>query len=89
MEKAGFDDETQRVCNIIEQYMYERQSLIHYLRKDIISYKLALEGVASADDSKALDVLSVVQLMEMHSQLRRAYQKRLEEEYGVNPYRKI
>ena len=83
-----FKDATS-IRKILEQVLNEREALIRHIHQEIVANKLALDGIAPAEYLQELDSFSVEQLIEIYHQLKRSYQKRLAEEYGVDIYRKI
>ena len=86
---SNISKDTQNILEIVKQALNERESLIRHMHKEIVSYKLSLDGAAPTEYLQSLDTLTAEQLIETYIQLKQAYQKRLAEEYGVNSYRKI
>lgn len=81
--------DAESIRKILEQVLNEREALIRLIHQEIVSYKLALDGIAPVEYLQGLDSLSIDQLIEIYHQLKQSYQKRLAEVYGVDIYRKI
>lgn len=86
---SNISKDTQRICEIVEQALTERESLIRHIHGEIVGYKLGIDSTTSNEYLQSLDTMSVEQLIKTHIQVRQEYLKKLEETYGVNQYRKI
>lgn len=81
--------ETQEMISNVTKALRDREDLICYLRKEIVYYKIMLEGPVSDSIEGWLYALPVETLIETCEGLKQAYMEKLEKEYGVDPQRKM
>lgn len=81
--------ETQELISTVTRGLKDREALICYLRKEIVYYKSLLEGPVPESIDKWLYALPVETLIESCEELKQAFMKKLEEEYGVDQHRKM